>query len=120
MTTPTPDDLVASIARAIATDATADHRRAGRQACILLASTLGEPGEPMAPPGLASRTPRIDGAQLMDLALVKMRAFLAELEAKAPTSAASPASTNPPRSSTASTRPRGLQIPILGGYARKG
>ena len=134
--TTTPQDLLAAVARGIADGASVDDRRAGRQACILLASALGEPGESMgpSPTSTAAAAPRIDGAQLLDLATVKMRAFLAELEAKnaAPPAtstsssstapaAAAPAAPTAPSSPSPRPRPRppALRIPIIGGYARR-
>jgi len=133
--TTTPQDLLAAVARGIAEGASIEDRRGGRQACILLASALGEPGESMgpSPTSTAAAAPRIDGAQLLDLATVKMRAFLAELEAKnaappatstsssstAPAAAVAPAAPTAPSSPSPRPRPPALRIPIIGGYARR-
>lgn len=123
-TTTTPQDLLAAITRAIAEGASADDRRAGRHACIVLASALGEPGAPMAPP--TGPRPRIDAGQFLDLAIAKMRAFLDEQAAPAPASPASPTS-DPPASDRAPTTPPtsrsrpapALRIPLVGGFAPK-
>lgn len=128
--TTTPQDLLAAIARAIESGASTDERRAGRHACIVLASALGEPGAPMSPPG-ATR-PRIDGGQLLDLAIAKMRAFLAEQDAaQAATPATSSTATTASNPTTTATRPATpaissprprqppLRIPLVGGYARR-
>jgi len=129
-TTTTPQDLLAAITRAIAEGASADDRRAGRHACIVLASALGEPGAPMTPP--TGPRPRIDAGQFLDLAIAKMRAFLDEQAAPASASPAAPApdptgSTATPASDRAATttptsrsRPApALRIPLVGGFAPK-
>lgn len=144
--TTTPQDLLATIARALDGGASADDRRAGRHACIVLASALGEPGAPMAPP--SANRPRIDGGQLLDLAMVKMRAFLTEQDAAqaappvtpatsstattptaanptTPTAAntanPTPTATRPAMPATSSPRPRqpALHIPLVGRASRK-
>jgi hypothetical protein len=130
--TTTPQDLLAAIARAITDGASADERRAGRHACIVLAGALGEPGAPMVPPG-ATR-PRIDGGPFLDVAIAKMRAFLAEQAAAQPAPPATSSSSTAPTASTATTaskttatpaisspRPRQppLRIPLVGGFASK-
>jgi hypothetical protein len=134
MTTPTtPQDLISVIARAVADGATPDDRRAGRRAAMLLASTLGEPGEPMHL-GTAPTRPTIDGAQLLDLAIVKMRAFLDEQQAKTATQPDQPPAPSAPTSSSSSStataataptpppRPRvttpPLRIPLIGSPRR--
>jgi len=137
--TTTPQDLLAAVARGIAEGASIDDRRGGRQACILLATALGEPGESMGgPTAAATGAPRVDGAQLIDLATAKMRAFLSELEARnaappatptsssstAPAAAAAPPATAPaapaaPSPASPRPRPPALRIPIIGGYARR-
>jgi len=134
MTTTTPQDLLAAVARGIAEGASADDRSAGRQACILLAAALGEPGQsmgPSSPPPMSG----VDTGQLVDLAIGKMRGFLAELEAKDAAASAAASSTAaaateaaappPPRTPSSSSpgnvrpRPPRLSIPIVGGHARR-
>lgn len=123
--TPTPQDLLAAIAHAVTDGATPDDRRAGRRAAMLLASTLGEPGEPMHL-GTPPTRPTIDRAQLLDLAIAKMRAFVDEQEAKAapPPAEAKPAPASSSPSSTAAPRPRPplttppLRIPLIGAPRR--
>lgn len=143
--TTSPQDLVAAVARAVADGASADERRIGRQACIVLAQALGEPGTPMTPMTPGASAPagpvgtRIDGAQLLEVATVKLRAFLGELEAKnaaasSPSSTATQRTTEPapapaasssvdasvsPSSSPSSRTPRPpLRIPLVGGFGR--
>lgn len=135
MTTPTPDELVLTVARAVADGASADERRAGRQACILLATTLGAPGDPMTWPGTeaatAATSQRPSGAQLLDLAIMKMRAFLDEQDAKVAANAAPSAASSTEATSTPPTAaprpaspprprgPQGVRIPMVGAYTRK-
>lgn len=135
-TTTTPQDLLAAITRAIAEGASADERRAGRHACIVLASALGEPGAPMAPTPPSGPRPRIDAGLFLDLAITKMRAFLDEQAAAQPGSPASPApapaadgtsstatpapTPAPTTAPTSRSRPApALRIPLVGGFAPK-
>jgi len=119
--TMTPADLVATIGHAVADGATAEQRRAGRQACVTLAAVLGEPGDPMSWPGTGAPNAggRPDRTQLIEFAMMKMREFLSETEAKekaaaeaaATAAAAPPPQAPPPRPSAHATAQRSTQPP---------
>jgi hypothetical protein len=119
--TATPDQLVAQITRALVGGASADERRAGRHACLVLAATLGDAGEPMTWPGTPPSPVTPSAAQLLDLAIAKMRALLDEQDAKARAAAAQTATpapssmAGPPRTARPPhpTRPHSLRIPIV-------
>jgi hypothetical protein len=87
---------------------------------MLLAGSLGEPGEALHLGASApSARPRVDGAQLMDVAIAKMRAFLNEQSAKTKTAPPGAVTSSGSSTEVASTRARWetppLHIPLVGG-----
>jgi hypothetical protein len=92
-------ELIETIRVAIASDATAEQKSTGAQACrTILAALASEPGKPIVLPGTPLPTPasRVSVDQMLDLMIARLTTIAAEREAEPPPTA-------PP--------PRGLRVP---------
>lgn len=99
-------ELIAVINAALASDATADQKAAGVQACNTIAAALGtEPGKQLVLPTTPQRSPLagISFDQVLDLAIAKLTAVASTNDAQSPTALPAPAAALPARA--------GLRVP---------
>lgn len=86
-------ELIETIRVAIASDATAEQKATGAQACrTILAALSSEPGKPIVLPGTPLATPssRVSVDQMLDLMITRLTTIAAQREAEPPPTAPAP------------------------------
>src|SRR5262245_28342546 len=105
-------ELIEAIRVAVATDASAEQKATGAQACrTILAALDTEPGKPIMLPGtpLPMAAPRVSVDQMLDLVIARLTTIAAERDAQPAPSAAPPRGLRVPVTPTA--LPRGSTTP---------
>lgn len=102
-------DLIEAIRVAVATDASAEQKATGVQACRTIAAALDtEPGKPIMLPGvsLPARTSGVSVDQMLDLMIARLTTIAAQRDATpSPTTASSPRGLRVPTAPAALPRP---------------